>query len=40
MAPHGHYQFFESFFDSDVIRVEVFGFQNLLVYTLCTNAKN
>jgi hypothetical protein len=31
MTPHGHHQLFESFFDPDVIRVEIFGFQNLLV---------
>jgi hypothetical protein len=28
MTPHGHHQFFEPFFDSDVIRIEIFGFQN------------
>lgn len=25
-APHGHHQFFEPFFDSDVTGIQIFGF--------------
>jgi hypothetical protein len=34
MTPHGHHQFFEPFLDSDVIRIEIFGFQNSVLFNL------
>jgi hypothetical protein len=39
MAPHGHHQFLEPFFDSDVIRIEIFGFQNLRLISQSVNLK-